>query len=318
MSPKKKSAKTFCPEPGIYEDVPMSEYFTWDAASKSRLWGFRRSPAHARVMSEDTKATAFGRAAHVALLEPDEFKKRYASASQCVAHTGAGAQCQNQGSYPLAGGGSVCGTHIKKALKTDDSLKVAENVEILSEKDWAACGTIRERVKAKARASGLVSGPGRAELSLVWVDPELGIRCKGRIDRDSPTLAGGTIVDVKTTVDASDFAFERTIFNYGYHAQGAFYLDGMEALGEERRHCTILAVEKAAPFEISAFRLLPAALDAGRDLIRPILERYAWCKENDIWPGYPDRVREIALPDWAWKATDDIILEMEDRWNATI
>lgn len=323
----KKKVKSFCPESGVYEDVPMKVYHTWDAASKSRLWAMKQSPAHAKVQidlsttgedDDPTPAQVFGRAFHAALLEPDVFRARYATADQCIAHTEKGSRCQKKGAFPLVGGKSICGTHFKKALAEDPSLTLAEDVEVLSKKVHSACLTIRKRVIAKARASGLVSGPGRAELSIVWKDPETGIMCKARLDRHSPTIAKGTIVDVKTTVDASDYAFERTIFRYGYHGQGAMYLDGANEVDLPAEKYVILAVEKKEPFESSVFRLNEAAIDAGRLLLRSLLVRYAWCKKKGVWPGYPDRVREIALPDWAWKATDDIIYELEERWKATV
>ena len=328
-------AKPFCPEPGVYEDVAMKKYHTWDAASKSRLWAMRQSPAHAKVIidvstsgedDDPTPGQVFGRAFHAALLEPDVFKAQYATADQCIAHTEKGSRCQKKGAFPLTNGKSICGIHFKKALAEDRSLVLDENVEVLSKKVHAACLTIRERVIAKARASGLVSGPGRAELSIVWEDPETGIMCKGRIDRHTVVKykvaavvkSIPTIVDVKTTVDASDYAFERTIFRYGYHGQGAMYLDGAQEVDLPAEQYVIMAVEKKEPYESSVFRLNEAAIDAGRDLLRSLLLRYAWCKKKGIWPGYPDRVREIALPDWAWKATDDIILELEERWKATV
>ena len=317
-----KKSKLFCPEPGIYEDVPMATYFTWDAASQSRLMKLKRSPAHAKSAIEgedqDTPARIFGRAAHAALLEPDVFRAKYATANQCVAHTKDGARCQNNGAHPLVGGKSVCGVHFKKALAEDDSLVLAEGVTILPKKTHAACLTIRERVIAKARAAGLVEGEGRAELSIVWIDPDTGVKCKARIDRHTMTRAGPTIVDVKTTEDASDYIFERDIFRWFYHVQGAMYTDGANEVGLPTEHYVIMPIEKKPPYESSVFRLLPPAIDAGRDLLKVLMSQWAWCKKKNLWPGYPDRVRQIALPDYAWQRTEDIIIDLEERWKATI
>ena len=36
-----------------------------------------------------------------------------------------------------------------------------------------------------------------------------------------------------------------------------------------------------------------------------LLERYAECERSGEWPGYPDEVRDISIPEWAWYQMDD-------------
>ena len=107
----------------------------------------------------------------------------------------------------------------------------------------------------------------------------------------------------------------RTIFKYGYHRQGWLYRRGSRKVGLPVENYTILAMEKAAPFEVGVFRLMEAALDAGENVTMNLIKLYARCKHTGEWPGYPDRVRDITLPDWGWQATDDEAKELEETWH---
>ncbi|KKK91128.1 hypothetical protein LCGC14_2716080, partial [marine sediment metagenome] len=87
--------------PGVYPSVPMVEYHDWDAASNGRLNYFMRSPAHMKSYLEnaqaETPAMVFGRAAHMAILEPDVFGSTYDAVSQCVAETKQKSRCKKSG-----------------------------------------------------------------------------------------------------------------------------------------------------------------------------------------------------------------------------
>ena len=91
-------------------------------------------------------------------------------------------------------------------------------------------------------ASELLKSEGPTEVSMVWEDEGTGAWCKGRIDKLS--FEHATIVDYKTTLDASKLVFERSIWNFGYHRQGSFYLRGVQALGVGIEHYAIIAQEK--------------------------------------------------------------------------
>ena len=70
------------PEPGLYADIPMLEYHTWEGASQSRLKVIRdQSPAHLRWQmdhpSPPSDAQAVGSAVHTAVLEPELFASSY-------------------------------------------------------------------------------------------------------------------------------------------------------------------------------------------------------------------------------------------------
>jgi hypothetical protein len=276
------------PVPGVYPGTPMDIYHAWEAASNSRLTKLRRSPAHMKAsLSEpqDTPALRIGRAAHSAILEPDDFMSRYA--------------CGPSGDKRTK--------DIKAAW---ESLEMKHGEEyVLKGVDYDACLEMRDAVYAHSKASKLLIGAGEIELSTVWTVPvaDGSLTCKARLDRYTAGIAGGAVVDVKTTRDASPRAFERAIFDLGYHRQGAFYLDAARAHGIPAEHFVIVAVEKEAPYAVAVYRLTEGALDAGREQLQPLLRTYAMCQTLNEWPAYPETVQDIALPSYAWSQIDEEI-----------
>ena len=298
------------PEPGIYPGVPQDVYFSWDCCSRSQLDKLRRSGAHMTVRDDkETDALRVGRAAHMAVLEGELFSVRYGEKTQCAAFTGKDERGRNQGSILLESGQVVCKTHLREQ-------PINSAIELLAPGEYAMCTAMRSKVASKIRASGLIAGHGEFELSIVWdehVTIRLGgakvvvkVRCKARIDRFT-ALDGGTMVDLKTTMDASEQAFTRSIFDYSYDMQGGFYMRGGRLSGLPARHYVIMACEKEPPFEVEVFRLLDASLDAGEQLAMVLLRKYARCQHTGVWGGYPDRVLDVALPDWGWAKRDEEI-----------
>jgi hypothetical protein len=308
------------PGPGVYPGVAADTYHAWNCASNSRLSRLLRSPAHLdaylKEPSPETKSLIIGRAAHVAILEPDSFEARYTFAEQCQATIASGEnkgkRCSNDGVWIHAQLGWVCGVHAKSRPAEDLSVPRC----VLAKSDYDTTLRIRDAVNAHPSARGIVQAPGDAELSLVWDDPGTGVRCKGRFDWYKPVLAGGTITDVKTTTDASPDAFERSLFKWGYHRQSAMYLMGARALGLEARHYAIIAVEKTPPFAVAVYRFGEESLGSleppqqwekdygAAGQLRSLLRRYESCMTSGVFPGYGDDVRDLSVPSWAWSVMD--------------
>ena len=298
-------------------------YQQWDACSNGRLQQIRRSPAHLKAHilkgSGETDALRFGSAAHMAILEPEIFGERYQEKKQCKEYTekGKGPRCTKQGKHLLLTGETVCGVHL-------GGQPINENVTLLDPEDWAACREMRAAVARKRRAANLVGAAGDFELSIVWDEQvpilvggkklTVSVRCKGRLDHYSPDLDGGTILDLKTTEDAEEEEFTSSIYKWGYHWQGGLYVRGCKALNLPVRHFAILAMEKKPPYEVGVFRLTEGALDGGEQMAMKYMSLYAQCQHTGEWPGYPDRVRDVAIPDWAWKKMDDELQQLEEAW----
>lgn len=304
------------PSPGVYPDVAPAIYHAWDAASHSRLSQLRRTPAHLRAYLEgelkETPALLLGRAIHTAVLEPDDFAGRYTLGEQCAAIVGTGERkgkrCSNDGLLLHKRIGWVCGVHGK-----DESAVSAPPGTVITVDQHQTCVGVRDSIYRHAAARGLVTGSGQAELSITWKDASSGADVKARLDRYSPDLPGGAIVDLKTCEDASEDAFMRSIFKFGYYRQGPLYLDGAHARRLPIRHFVFIAVEKRPPYAVATYRLLDSVLKVGREHYQPLLVRWAELQQTprEQWPGYPHGVRDIGLPDYAFKLIDEEIDDLE-------
>lgn len=270
---------------GLHKDVDPYVYHALDCASSHRLGLLKKSPAHLKYSIDNptpsTDAMVLGEAIHQAVLERDRFYGRYVVAPDIDRRTTLGKQLWDIFQHENAG-------------------RI-----VLSKKDWAMCMAASESFNKHNIAKALLSELEDIELTGIWKDKETGLLCKMRVDG----LARGlkNISDVKTTTDASRRSFERSIFNYGYHRQGAMYVDGMRALGEDVDHFTIIAFEKAPPFEVAVYRLEDDILELGRKENQKLLRLYAHCVEKNDWPGYGEEVQEVGIPAWAYnQITEDL------------
>lgn len=267
------------PEPGVYYDIPSADYHTWDAASSHRLSLMLRSPAHCRAAidcpPEPTDAMRLGEAVHYATLQPDLFAKRYVVPPKVDRRT--------------------------KAGKDEFQLFEAANADkqFLSADEWAQCQAISRAVWSHLSAGPLLKGDVKQEVSLVWQDQQHDLLCKGRIDLFNAKYSA--LVDLKTTADAGPDNFERSIYDFGYHRQAAFYMDGWAACGMKATRFVFVAVEKSPPFAVAVYALDQTAIDAGRKELRAMLATYAMCQRTGEWPGYSPKVQSIGIPAWAYK-----------------
>lgn len=267
------------PTVGIHPNVPFHTYLRWDAASNSALGKLRQSPAHLQAYLEggdkDTAAKLIGRATHCALLEPHDFEKRYAI------------------------GPEERRSNADKSKFVELEMRYGPG-HVLRPAEFEQCLRIRDGVYRYESARGLLEGRGETELSIAWIDPDTGLLCKARIDKMAYDLAGGAMVDLKSTTDASKQAFASTIWDYKYHCQGALYLGGSFELQIAAQHYVILAYEKEPPYGVGVYRVDEGTLSAGETEVRPLLALYNECRTKNEWPGYPDKVDDIALPSYAW------------------
>lgn len=279
------------PKPGVYKKLPAGDYHNvWKAVSNSLLQQMKKSPAHMRYAMdhevEPTPAMLIGSAVHCAVLEPDIFPALYFA-------------CE--------------GDRRTKAVKEAIAALEAENpgAIILSADDHARCLAIRDAVYANATARTLLTGAGDVELSFAWQHEVLSmgggslVLCKGRADRVSWEIAGGTIVDLKTTTDARKGPFERKIFQMGYYNQGALYVDGVRANRLAIKHYSVIAIEKDPPYGVAVYRMKDEVLEAGRIENGDLIAHAAKCMLSGVWPCYSNDITDISLPDWAWRTIEE-------------
>jgi hypothetical protein len=258
--------------------MPAVEYHGIRALSASRLKAFLRSPAHLRHMDENPytgAALAFGDAFHTAVLEPQRFAEEYIVAPDVDRRTKDG----------------------KAAWQM--FLDANPDKTIVSHDDWLAITAMAREVLLHPTASDLLAGRSETEISMLWLASAAGEKfpCKARID--AYNSVDRCIIDLKTTQDASPEGFARSVANFSYHVQAAWYIDAMRAANFEVDSMVFIAVEKAAPYGVSCLILDEDAINEGRRRIANALPKYAICASQNRWPTYDDGIQTISLPRWA-------------------
>jgi exodeoxyribonuclease VIII len=141
----------------------------------------------------------------------------------------------------------------------------------------------------------LLHWQGKAETTHMWTDATTGVECKCRPD----WLTSNLIVDLKTTEDASPRGFQRSVANYRYHVQAAWYLDGIEAVtGTRPDQFIFICVEKKPPYAVGVYAADAEMIQIGAETAARDLEVYATCKAADAWPSYSDQIEPLSLPAW--------------------
>lgn len=270
------------PDVGLHRGIPAIRYHTWSGASQGRLKLMRdRSPAHVRWEMEHppepTPAQVLGAAVHTCVLEPDSFPSLYVRGIPGDGRTKAVQEA-------------------RKALALN-----FPNAAVLSPDDFDTCLAIRDAVRRHPATCHMLEGD--AECSAVWIDPETGVLCRGRFD--DVALHIGAITDLKSTTDASPYRFRRTVYDYGYHFQGAHYLRGARTLGLDVDTFGIIAVEKEPPYAVAVYQLENAALRDGARELDVLLEQWAQCEASGVWPSYDTNVVRLDLPVWAPSQIDE-------------
>lgn len=261
------------PAPGVYDDA--ADYYRWDAISQSSLfdldnscpamWQWRRE--HPRAA---TAAMDLGKATHELIQRPFDFAGKYAVAPECDKRTKAG---KEQWQAAMAAG----------AGKT-----------IISQEDYESASGMAKAISAHPTAMKALYG-GRREVALVWDDPQTGVRCKALVD----TLKPRCLVDLKTTRSANPDEFVRSIWDYGYHVQAAFYQQGAAACGLGDLPFLWIAVESAPPHLVIVRFAGKTVIELGRMVIGRGLSTIKHCRETGEWPGYADTNIPLEMPKWA-------------------
>lgn len=153
---------------------------------------------------------------------------------------------------------------------------------------------------------------GAPEQSGFWIDGPSGIRRRVRFDWLPSVQSDRLIIpDYKTAADASSEAFQKSLDNYGYNQQAAWYEEAAVALGLGGQTTELLFVvqEKTAPYLVNVIGLDFFAREIGRAKNRRSIEIFAECQSTGHWPGYADEnPNYLALPGWAENRDKEIYL----------
>lgn len=257
-------------EPMIVANMPNEVYHATEHMSKSKLDLFNRSPAHLYCAEpvQPTRAMDLGTAIHTAVLEPERFDTDYMLLRDC--------KDRRQAQY-------------KDAVKHYGATNVLVASEIKNVTGMA------ETARANPDyVSGYSSVPHNVELSFFGVCSLTGKKIKCRFDL---LTTDGRALDLKKVQDIRDAEWGRSIMNYRYHVQHAFYSHVYKCVtGHELQSFEFFIVEENPPHANMIARLCTETQQVGRTEMLEDLQGVAdtVSKTDGIWQ--PASV--TSLPAW--------------------
>lgn len=266
--------------PGIHDDIPAEVYHRKElgVVNCGALKEIARTPKHYRAWlaggaTAETPALLFGRALHALVLEPELFARQWARQPDFGdLRTKAGKE------------------------RRDDWHAYHPGVTPISSGDWDRLHCMRDTVMGHPIAGRLFHG-GVAESTAIWTDQQHDLLCKARMDYY--VADRGLVIDLKSTEDASEAGFAKSVVTYRYHVQHAHYASAFQSLGHELRAFLFVAVEKTAPFAVNVHCLDGDAEARGIELRDREMALMNRCLKDDHWPGYEPTIHRLSLPAWA-------------------
>lgn len=289
-------------EPGVY-DLPISVYHSQccdgpSISSSGLRTIFSRSPAHYwiesdlnpdRLEREEKPHFSVGRAAHHLLLGEEDFARHFAVQPEMApdgrAWNGNNLSCKAWKAERALEG---------KTVLTPADVETIRGLAGLQpwQKGMTNCGLANTPIVMDGALAGEI------ERSLIWREGATWLKSRP----DVIPNASGDFVDLKTTTSVEDRDLGRTIYDFGYHVQGA--LVGMAAkavLGIDMTSFTLVFVDKTPPHPVAVKTLSEADLVLGEQQVFAALRIFERCLETNTWPGPTARQADaqyLNLPPW--------------------
>lgn len=257
-------------EPMIVANMPNEVYHSTEHMSKSKLDLFNRSPAHLFCAEprESTRAMDIGTAIHTAILEPERFATDYMLLREC--------KDRRQAEY-------------KDAVKNLGAANVLIASEIKNVTGMAETALVNTDY-----LSGYASVPHNVELSFFGICSITGKQIKCRFDL---LTTDGRALDLKKVQDIRHDEWGRSIMNYRYHVQHAFYSHVYKCVtGFDLKSFEFFLVEEKPPHANMIARLCSETQQVGRAELMDDLQGLVTVKNKTDGIWVPASV--TSLPAW--------------------
>ena len=257
--------------------IPYHEYEKIRSLNATFIKAMRRSPLHAmteQMNEHTTDEMNVGLAVHCLTLEPGRYINDFAE-------------------------GPDCGPRNRKEGKDAWAAFVAENPgkSLLTFDQATRVRTMHTRLMENPIARRyLIDLPGSNEQTIEWKRD--GVDCKGRMDRYVRGDGWEAIVDLKTTTDASQYAFQGQVIKLGYYIAAAWYEEGAEANGLHPSRHILVAVENEEPHGVAVYELTPDWIEHAKPEITRLVRQYRDCLAANMWPAYPEVEHVLTAPGW--------------------
>jgi exodeoxyribonuclease VIII len=264
--------------------VTDEDYHRGPGYSSSDICNLLRSPAHyraAKAYPKRTPAMELGTQIHEFMLQPERFHARYLVEPE------------------------ITGPKNRNPWKADwEAFKArceAEGKAPMDRQTFAVIEGVAGAVCDHPSGAAMLETSVR-ELAAYVQDPDTGLVRKAKADLALPW----GLADLKTTDDARQGSFIRTVRAFHYHTKAAWYLDVFNALLPDTPLDAFvwIAAEKAPPYGIACYAASPAMLESGRKTYQKALDVLSNCIETNVWPCYEGEILPLEFPDYMMKGDD--------------
>jgi hypothetical protein len=186
-----------------------------------------------------------------------------------------------------------------------DFKEAHDGEDIVTTEEFEGAGAMAAALHSHSEARHLLMGQRERTVLFDFA----GRPCRGTPD----VFSDLHLADLKTTQDASPMRFPWTAARLGYHAQLAWYKDGLKAAGvADPKELSIVAIESKPPYAVAVFRLTERAEDFGRRQYRTWLEEFLNCEKSGVWPGYIEGVLDAPEDAIELIGSDGEVMEVAD------
>lgn len=228
------------------------------------------------IRREPTDQMIEGQAGHTAILEPDEFIRRYV----------------------LWEGGVRRG----KTWDAFEAQASSARKTVLTEAQYSKALRMRDAARNHPIAGRILSEKASVELSLRWeARPGLTVKC--RLD-----WIGSALVDLKSSRDVAHYRFAAQAAQLGYPMQLDTYRAAAMSAGlmNTGTPVKIIAVQNGEPFDVVVYSIDAETLNVGRIDRERALDIYTACERDQYWPGIAEDTEiPLMLPKWAHPLNDE-------------
>lgn len=260
------------PDPGIYENVPFTEYLKWDALSKSALPHLAESPAQYRhwLSVKDqfvpTDPMIVGSAVDILIFDGiDEFRSQFFRLPKGVKRS------QNSMAFNL------------ELLRNGDKIP-------LPWKMWDRVFAIADAVQSEPEVAAMLER-SRSQVSFVWLAPG-GVLMKGRLDLWDPPWIG----DLKVTGDISPRGWRRQVFRLNQDWQAALYCEALTDLtGEMHDQWSWITARDKPVHSVQIYDLKQLDLVDAWGKVAEHIKTYKVCNDNNSWPANSGTRQTLSL-----------------------
>ena len=261
----------------LKDGITNAEYHGSGELSRSTAWSLLQScPAKVRYDMNNRKpsspALVIGSGFHTATLEPEKLDDEFAVKPSEI-----------DGQGPRT-------KHYKEAFELMQ--KSEPDKQWLAPADYdlilEMAGSALENPVLRhymADIDKVVEGTGYFEME--------GAKCKVRPDLYIP--GAGVVIDLKSTQDASNRGFTKSVRQFGYLFQACWYMHALRLLGEKPKQFVFIAVEKTAPYATAAYTIKESDINKQFSNMERACQLWAACQSSGIWPGYSDMVETLDL-----------------------